>query len=77
MVPFIGKIIIMKRSTINRLIIEAMKFIGDTGFNLPPFAFWRPEDWRQKGHEIDEIRENSLGWDVTDFGSNNFEKLSN
>jgi D-lyxose ketol-isomerase len=64
----------MKRSTINRLIIEAMKFIGDTGFNLPPFAFWSPEDWRQKGHEVDEIRENSLGWDVTDFGSNNFEK---
>lgn len=64
----------MKRSTINRLIIEAMEFFSDTGFNLPPFAFWSPKDWHQKGQEVEEIRENLLGWDVTDFGSNDFEK---
>ena len=65
----------MKRSTINRLIIEAMEIIGDSGFELPPFAFWSAEDWMHKGHEVDEIRENALGWDVTDFGLGNFENF--
>ena len=64
----------MKRSTINHLIQEAIELIDDAGFKLPPFAFWSLGDWRQKGHEIDEIRDNALGWDVTDFGSNNFDQ---
>jgi D-lyxose ketol-isomerase len=64
----------VKRSTINKLIVEAMEFFRDTGFHLPPFAFWSPEDWKQKGPGVDEIRENALGWDVTDFGSNDFER---
>ena len=28
-----------------------------------------------KGHEYDEIRVNKLGWDITDCGLNNFEKV--
>lgn len=27
-----------------------------------------------KGHEYDEIRNNMLGWDITDFGSGNYKK---
>jgi D-lyxose ketol-isomerase len=65
----------MKRSEINRYIREAKEFIEARGFRLPPFAFWTPEDWKTKGAEYDEIRENQLGWDLTDFGSRDYEKI--
>jgi D-lyxose ketol-isomerase len=42
---------------------------------LPPFALWMPEDWKNKGPEYDEIRNNQLGWDLTDFGSGDFERI--
>lgn len=41
-------------------------------FALPPFAHWTPAQWQDKGHECDEIRDNMLGWDVTDYGLGNF-----
>lgn len=40
---------------------------------LPPFAYWRPDDWRSSGSEIKEIVTRALGWDITDFGSGDFE----
>lgn len=62
----------MKRSEINRILREAMAFIEKHRFALPPFAYWTPEDWRKAGPEADEIRDNLLGWDITDFGSGDF-----
>ncbi len=62
----------MKRSTINRLITEAKELFAQYSFKLPPFAFWSPQTWLKKGHEADEIRDNALGWDVTDFGKGDF-----
>ena len=62
----------MKRSTINRSIAEAIELFDKHSFKLPPFAFWTPESWSKKGHEADEIRNNALGWDVTDFGKDDF-----
>jgi len=56
----------MKRSEINRLIQEAAEFINSMNFRLPPFAFWSPEEWAEKGGEYDEVRDNMLGWDVTE-----------
>lgn len=64
----------MKRSEINFLMKDAVKFLNKYNFALPPFAFWSPEEWKNKGEEYDEIRDNSLGWDVTDFGSGEYEK---
>jgi len=64
----------MKRSAINSLILEATEIFADAGINLPPFANWLPEEWKSKGSEMDEIRDNGLGWDVTDFGTGDFEK---
>jgi D-lyxose ketol-isomerase len=64
----------MKRSTVNNLINDAVEFIEKTGFKLPPFAFWSPTEWQQKGNEADEIRDNFLGWDITDFGSVDFKE---
>ncbi len=65
----------MKRSEINKIMKEAARFIGSMNFKLPPFAFWSTEDWAEKGCEYDEIRENMLGWDITDFGSGDYEKI--
>jgi D-lyxose ketol-isomerase len=64
----------MKRSKINEILLSADAFIQSSGFRLPPFAYWSAEDWRKKGPEVAEIPENSLGWDITDFGKENFEK---
>ena len=58
----------MKRSEINALIRDAIAFCEANRFQLPPFAFWSPDDWKRKGHEADEIRDCMLGWDLTDFG---------
>jgi D-lyxose ketol-isomerase len=57
----------MKRSAINRHIVDAAEFFAQHGFALPPFAFWTPQQWKSKGPEADEIRTRRLGWDVTDF----------
>lgn len=65
----------MKRSEINSIIQESMDFIAGFHFALPPFASWTPEDWSHKGHECDEIRDNMLGWDITDYGLGEFDKV--
>lgn len=62
----------MKRSEVNQLMKDAVDFIEKMNFKLPPFAYWTAEDWETKGHEYDEIRDNLLGWDITDFGSGDF-----
>lgn len=65
----------MKRSELNRIMRDAVAFIDSMNVKLPPFAFWSPEEWAEKGSEYDEIRDNMLGWDVTDFGSGDFQKI--
>jgi D-lyxose ketol-isomerase len=65
----------MKRSELNRILLEAMEFMKRQQFQLPPFAFWTGDEWKTKGHEYDEIRNNLLGWDITDFGSNDFHRI--
>ncbi len=65
----------MKRSEINKLMREAVAFADKMNFKLPPFAFWSPEKWAEAGHEYDEIRDNMLGWDITDFGQGDFYKI--
>jgi D-lyxose ketol-isomerase len=63
----------MKRSEINRRLLHAMDVFEKAGFHLPPFAHFSAESWADRGHEYDEIRENMLGWDITDFGWGNFD----
>jgi D-lyxose ketol-isomerase len=62
----------LKRSEINLFITNAIDFFEENHFSLPPFAHWTLEEWRQRGHEADEIRQRQLGWDVTDFNSGLF-----
>lgn len=62
----------MKRSEINQIMRNGVAFIEKMNFLMPPFACWTPDDWKSKGHEYDEIKNNMLGWDITDFGSGDF-----
>lgn len=65
----------MKRSEIDRLIDETINWLKNRQVCLPPFAEWSAEDWADKGSAYDEIRENMLGWDVTDYGHGTFDTL--
>ncbi len=65
----------MKRSEINSIMERSTEFLDRMHFLLPPFAFWRPEVWRTRGAECEEIVENQLGWDITDFGSGDFRSI--
>ncbi len=64
----------MKRSEINQLIKNSIEFFNQMNFKLPPWAYWNPEDWRGKYETCNEIVDNMLGWDLTDFGSGDFLK---
>jgi len=65
----------MKRSEINGYINEAKSLLDAISFKLPPFGLWSPADWAARGHEADEIRDNQLGWDLTDYGENDYPKM--
>lgn len=65
----------MKRSEINKAIKKMEQLMKDFRISLPPFLTWSPEEWSQKGHEYDEIRDCMLGWDVTDYGMGKYEEL--
>ena len=65
----------MQRSEINSAIREAMELLSQFHVHLPPFAYWTAEDWASKGEEADEIRTCALGWDITDFGTDDFERF--
>jgi D-lyxose ketol-isomerase len=65
----------MKRSQINVLIDDAIALLHEHQVRLPPFAYWTPAEWSTKGAECDEIRRCKMGWDITDFGSGDFERV--
>ena len=65
----------MKRSRINRAIREMEELMEQCGFKVPPFCAWTPREWKSKGEEYREIRENRLGWDITDYGLGNFDQV--
>jgi len=65
----------MKRSKINQVIKDMENLIKEYRFAMPPFAEWTLADWEQAGHEYDEIRDNKLGWDITDFGLGRFDEV--
>jgi D-lyxose ketol-isomerase len=64
----------MRRSKLNSIITDAITYIEKKGLSLPPFAYWGPEEWKHIGSSSSEIVDNMLGWDVTDFGSGEYEK---
>ena len=65
----------MKRSQINQWIEEAIEFFREMKFNLPRFAFFSIDDWKERLADAGEVFELGLGWDLTDFGEGDFENL--
>jgi len=65
----------MKRSEINKALKEMESMLKEYKFSLPGFCNFTPDEWKTKGEEYNEIRDNMLGWDITDFGSNDFDKV--
>ena len=65
----------MKRSEINAVIKRFEALLEKYCFALPPYLAFTAEDWESKGHEYDEIRDNMLGWDVTDYGMGHYDEL--
>ena len=65
----------LTRSTINNSLRNACKVAEHFHFALPPYAYWSLDQWNKAGVEHDELRDCMLGWDVTDFGSGDFENI--
>ena len=65
----------MKRSEINAIIEKTKQLLDKYCILLPPFGYWSPADWKDKGSECREIKDCMLGWDITDFGSGDYGKL--
>lgn len=62
----------MKRSQINQILKSAKIFMTEKQFMLPSWAFWSLGDWKKNKEGANEILDNMLGWDITDFGSGDF-----
>ncbi|MDI2090911.1 D-lyxose/D-mannose family sugar isomerase [Commensalibacter sp. TBRC 16381] len=65
----------MKRSEINLAVKEMQHMIEKIGYFLPPFRNFTPKEWENKIHEYVEVKDNLLGWDVTDCGKGKFDKV--
>ncbi|MBE7048908.1 MAG: D-lyxose/D-mannose family sugar isomerase [Ruminococcaceae bacterium] len=65
----------MKRSEINAIMKEALGLFKEYKISLPDFVLWTPDEWKNKGEEVQEIKDNMLGWDITDFGNGDYNKV--
>ena len=65
----------MIRSRANEIIQYTIDALTKATFPLPPFAYYTTEDWKNLGEDEIELVENMLGWDITDFGSGDFDKI--
>ncbi|MEL6167925.1 MAG: D-lyxose/D-mannose family sugar isomerase [Pseudomonadota bacterium] len=65
----------MKRSRVNQIMAEADAMIRSHGFTLPPFASWSPDAFRAKGEAASRIVQSRMGWDITDYGEGDFDRM--
>ena len=62
----------MKRSQINALMRETKSFFAAHKFLLPPWAEWSVDDWLAHPETARWCRDHQMGWDITEFGSEDF-----
>lgn len=64
----------MRRSQINTIMADAEDFFRSQQLQLPPFAYWDPEElsFNVKNKSCEHIVTHGLGWSVTDFGLGDF-----
>ncbi len=65
----------MKRSKVNAILHDGIAFTEKMQFKLPPWAYWLAEKWNKQTSACQAILDQQLGWDITDFGSGDFEKI--
>lgn len=65
----------MKRSEINKALRALEEMCIREHCYLPPFCHFTPDDWQSASHAYDEVRDCMLGWDITDYGLGDFDKV--
>lgn len=65
----------MKRSRINKEVMHAKALLEQFQIKLPPFGYWTLKTWKEKQEITGVIRQNMLGWDITDYGHDRFDEL--
>ncbi|WP_206456140.1 D-lyxose/D-mannose family sugar isomerase [Aurantimonas marina] len=65
----------MKRSRVNEIIRQGDDFIRSFGYVMPPFAYLSPSEMKARRGDLSAIVERRLGWDVTDYGKGDYDRL--
>ena len=65
----------MKRSEIESYVSWAKGLIEQCGMKLPSFGYWEIDDWKRDTPDRERIIKTMLGWDVTDYGMGDFNKV--
>mgnify|MGYP000507145643 CR=1 FL=1 len=65
----------MKRSEINAAIKWSKELLYQYKIKLPQFGYWSLDEWKANIDKIDMIRKTMLGWDITDYGSGDFDNV--
>jgi D-lyxose ketol-isomerase len=65
----------MKRSEINAAIRYASQLCEANKISLPVFSRWDIAAWKAEKEKTGVMRKVMLGWDVTDFGTGNFNNI--
>jgi D-lyxose ketol-isomerase len=65
----------MKRSQVNAALVWAKSVLEENQLRLPDYAYWPMTEWRANADQLSRIKAVMQGWDITDYGSGDFEKL--
>lgn len=65
----------MKRSQVNQAIRWAEELLARNNIHLPDTAAYAPEKWAQIKDQAQTVFKTMMGWDITDFGSGNFDEI--
>lgn len=68
---------LIPRSEVNRILTGGLEFLDDMRQPIPTFCRWNMDEWIKYGKEYSDFREmrnRGIGWDITDFGSRQYEK---
>ena len=65
----------MKRSEINNAIKWSEKLLAEYRIKLPEFGYWSADEWKKNAENIGMIRKTMLGWDITDYGTGDFDRI--
>ena len=65
----------MKRSDINKAILWAKELLKANNIFLPDYSNWTIDEWKANLDRTETIRKVALGWDVSEFGMGDFNKV--